>query len=68
MRILIVGVIIRKGAFKTDTFIMLGRWSLPVCVIRLSSRRIRIWIRRRRVARSGLSVAVLRLSVRSGRS
>lgn len=33
MRILIVGVIIRRGTLETDTFIMLGRWSLPLCVI-----------------------------------
>ena len=34
MRILVVRVIIRRGTLKTDTFIMLARCSLALCVIR----------------------------------
>jgi hypothetical protein len=51
MRILVVGVIIRRGTLETDTFIMLGRRCLPLCVIgrtrggRVRGRlvRIRLW-------------------------
>ena len=66
MRILIVRVIIRRGTLKTDTFIMLSRGSLPMGVIRLSSRGVwRVWIWRGRVTMGGRWIAVLRLSMRS---
>jgi hypothetical protein len=70
MRILVVGVIIRRGTLKTDTFIMLRRGALPSCVIRLSSRRIgSIRVRRRRISMGRRRrVAVLRLAVQSGGS
>lgn len=70
MRILIVGVIIRRGTLKTDSFIMLSSGTLPLCVIRMSSR----WIGRVRVGPGripmwwGRRVTVLRLSMRSWRS
>lgn len=40
MRILVVRVIIRRGTLKTDTFIMLDRLGLSLCVIRGPSRRV----------------------------
>jgi hypothetical protein len=69
MRTLIVGVIIRRGALKTDTFIMLSRGDLPLCVIRLSSRWIGVGVRRRSISvRRSRRVVVLGLSMRSSRS
>ena len=70
MRTLIVGVIIRRGTLKTDTFIMLSRGTLPLCVIRLSGRRVgRILVRPRRVSMCrAWRIVVLRLSMRSRRS
>ena len=70
MRILIVGVIIRRGTLKTDTFIMLRSGPLPLSVIGMSSRRIRrIRVGSRRISMWwGRRVGVLRLSMWSWRS
>lgn len=77
MSVLVMRVIIRRGTLMTDTIIMLGRLSLPLRVIRGSSRGVGshagrrvggVGLRRRISMGLRWRIIVRGLSMRSGRS